>query len=236
MSDVTLVELANTNNPLLRRFSEVAPGSFQHSMQVSNLAAEAAISIGANPMLARTGALYHDIGKMENPAFFTENQSSINPHNKMQDEEKSAQIIIKHVEDGVTIAKKHRLPSLIQGFIRSHHGVSRTKYFFNSLKNKYPDQEIDESKFTYPGPLPYTKEMAVVMMCDAVEAASRSLPEYTDKSINDLVEKIVTDQINEGAFLHAPLTLKNIETIKSLLKEKLKNIYHTRISYPELNK
>jgi len=236
VSDVTLVELANTNNPLLRQFSEEAPGSFQHSMQVSNLAADAALSIGANPMLARTGALYHDIGKIKNPVFFTENQSSINPHNELQDEEKSAQIIIRHVTDGVEVAKKYRLPSLLQDFIRSHHGKNKTKYFYNSFKNKYPNIEIDESKFTYPGPLPYTSEMAVLMMCDSVEAASRSMKEYTDKSINDLVERIINDLMYEGALNNSPLTFKDIETVKTVLKEKLKNIYHTRISYPELNK
>ncbi|MDR1729890.1 MAG: HDIG domain-containing protein [Prevotellaceae bacterium] len=236
VSDVTLVELANTNNPLLRQFSEEAPGSFQHSMQVSNLAADAALSIEANPMLARTGALYHDIGKLKNPVFFTENQSSFNPHNELNDEEKSAQIIIKHVEDGIEIAKKHRLPALLQDFIRSHHGKNKTRYFYNSFCNKYPDKEADESKFSYPGPLPYTREMAVLMMCDAVEAASRSLCEYTDKSINDLVEKIINDLVFEGALNASPLTFKNIETVKAVLKEKLKNIYHTRISYPELNK
>ncbi len=235
VSDVTLVELSNTNNPLLRQFSEEAPGSFQHSMQVSNLAADAALSIGANPMLARTGALYHDIGKIKNPVFFTENQSSVNPHSELHDEEKSAQIIIKHVVDGVEVAKKYRIPSLLQDFIRSHHGKNKTKYFYNSLKNRCPDKEIDESKFTYPGPLPYTKEMAIVMMCDSVEAASRSLHEYTDKSINDLVEKIINDLMHEGAFNNAPITFKNIEMVKTVLKEKLKNIYHTRISYPELN-
>jgi putative nucleotidyltransferase with HDIG domain len=236
ISDVTLVELANTNNPLLRKFSEVAPGSFQHSMQVSNLAADAALAIDANPMLARTGALYHDIGKIMNPAFFTENQSAVNPHTELKDEEKSARIIIKHVEDGVSVAKKYNLPTLLQDFIRSHHGLNKTKYFYNSLKNKYPDKEIDSAKFTYPGPLPYTKEMAVVMMCDSVEAASRSLPEYTDKSINDLVDKIINELMDEGAFKEAPVTFKNIETVKTVLKEKLKNIYHTRISYPELIK
>jgi len=204
-------------------------------MQVSNLAADAALSIGANPMLARTGALYHDIGKVKNPVFFTENQSAVNPHRELQDEEKSAQIIIKHVNDGVEIAKKHGLPSLLQDFIRTHHGKNKTKYFYNSFRNKYPDREIDESKFIYPGPLPYTKEMAVVMMSDSVEAASRSLQEYTDKSINDLVERIVNDLMIEGAFNDAPITFKNIDTVKTVLKEKLKNIYHTRISYPELN-
>ncbi len=236
VSDVTLVELANTNNPLLRQFSEEAPGSFQHSMQVSNLAADAALSIEANPMLARTGALYHDIGKLKNPVFFTENQSSVNPHNELNDEEKSAQIITKHVENGVEIAKKHHLPVLLHEFIRSHHGENKTKYFYNSFRNKYPDKEVNESAFSYPGPLPYTKEMAIVMMCDAVEAASRSLREYTDKSINDLVEKIINDLAFEGALNASPLTFKNIETVKTVLKEKLKNIYHTRISYPELNK
>ena len=140
------------------------------------------------------------------------------------------------MDNGIEIAKKYRLPSLLQDFIRSHHGKNKTKYFYNSFRNKYPDKEIDESKFTYPGPLPYTKEMAVLMMCDAVEAASRSLREYTDKSINDLVEKIISDLVLEGSFKDAPITFKDIETVKAVLKEKLKNIYHTRISYPELNK
>lgn len=236
VSDVTLVELANTNNPLLRQFSEEAPGSFQHSMQVSNLASDAARSIGANPMLVRTGALYHDIGKMANPAFFTENQSSVNPHSEMADEEKSAQIIIRHVADGIAIAKKNSLPEKIQEFIMTHHGKSKTKYFYYTMKNKYPDREIDEEKFTYPGPLPSSKEMAILVMCDAVEAASRSLKEYTDKSINDLVEKIINEQVSEGIFNETPITFKEINTIKSVLKGKLTTIYHTRIVYPELNK
>lgn len=236
VSDVTLVELANTNNPLLRQFSEEAPGSFQHSMQVSNLASDAARSIGANPMLARTGALYHDIGKMANPAFFTENQSSVNPHTEMGDEEKSAQIIIRHVADGLAIAKKNGLPEKIQEFISTHHGKSKTKYFYYTMKNKYPDREIDESKFTYPGPLPTSKEMAILVMCDAVEAASRSLKEYTDKSINDLVEKIINEQVSDGIFNETPITFKEINVIKEVLKGKLTTIYHTRIVYPELNK
>ncbi|MFA6779269.1 MAG: HDIG domain-containing metalloprotein, partial [Paludibacteraceae bacterium] len=234
VSDVTLVELANTNNKLLREFSEIAPGSFQHSMQVSNLAADATLSIGGNPMLARTGALYHDIGKMSNPVFFTENQSGVNPHNEINDEEKSAQIIIKHVTDGISIAEKHGLPQKLQDFIRTHHALSKSKYFYYTFKNKYPDKEVDESKFTYPGPLPFSKEMAVVSMCDSVEAASRSMKEYTDKSINDLVEKIISDQINDGVFKNSPITLRDIEKVKYTLKEKLKTIYHTRISYPEL--
>lgn len=235
MSDVTLVELANTNNELLRKFSEVAPGSFQHSMQVSNLASEAALSIGANPMLARTGALYHDIGKMNNPAFFTENQSSVNPHIELNDEEKSAQIIIKHISDGIAIAKKYGLPEKIQDFIRTHHGDGKTKYFYYTMKNKYPDRVIDESKFTYPGPRPFNKETAILVMCDSVEAASRSLKEYNDQTINDLVENIINGHIQDGIFEDAPITLKQISTIKMVLKEKLKTIYHTRIIYPELN-
>lgn len=233
ISDVTLVELANTNNPLLRQFSEVAPGSFQHSLQVSNLAAEAAASIEGNPMLARTGALYHDIGKISNPVFFTENQTGVNPHDAINDEERSAQIIIRHVTDGLQLAKKHGLPEQIQEFIMTHHGRNVAKYFYTTYKNRYPDKEIDVDKFTYPGPLPHSKEMAVLMICDAVEAASRSLKEYTDSSINDLVERIVDFQIKEGAFKDAPITFQNIETVKSVIKEKLKNMYHTRISYPE---
>lgn len=233
ISDVTLVELANTNNPLLRQFSEVAPGSFQHSLQVSNLAAEAAASIEGNPMLARTGALYHDIGKISNPVFFTENQTGVNPHDAINDEERSAQIIIRHVTDGLQLAKKHGLPEQIQEFIMTHHGRNVAKYFYTTYKNRYPDKDIDVDKFTYPGPLPHSKEMAVLMICDAVEAASRSLKEYTDASINDLVERIVDSQIKEGAFKDAPITFQNIETVKSVIKEKLKNMYHTRISYPE---
>lgn len=233
ISDVTLVELANTNNPLLRQFSEVAPGSFQHSLQVSNLAAEAAASIDGNPMLARTGALYHDIGKISNPVFFTENQTGVNPHDAINDEERSAQIIIRHVTDGLQLAKKHGLPEQIQEFIMTHHGRNVAKYFYTTYKNRYPDKDIDVDKFTYPGPLPHSKEMAVLMICDAVEAASRSLKEYTDASINDLVERIVDSQIKEGAFKDAPITFQNIETVKSVIKEKLKNMYHTRISYPE---
>ena len=162
-----------------------------NAADASNLASEAAQSIGANPMLARTGALYHDIGKMNNPAFFTENQSSVNPHIELNDEEKSAQIIIKHISDGIAIAKKYGLPEKIQDFIRTHHGDGKTKYFYYTLKNKYPDKVIDESKFTYPGPRPYSKETAILVICDSVEAASRSLKEYNDQNINDLVENII---------------------------------------------
>lgn len=233
-SDATLVELANTNNEIFRKFSEVAQASFNHSMQVSNLAEAAAKSIGANPMLVRTGALYHDIGKMNNPTFFTENQNGVNPHVELNDEEKSAQIIIRHVTDGVEIAKKYGLPLKIQEFILTHHGHGKATYFYNTFKNKYPDKEVAEDLFTYPGPSPFTKEQTILMMCDAVEAASRSLESYTDKNINDLVEKIINSQLNEGLYNDSPITLKQIQTIKGVLKEKLKSLYHTRIVYPEL--
>lgn len=236
ISDVTLVELSNTNNSLLRKFSEEAPGSFQHSIQVSNLAAFVAQNIGANPMLARTGALYHDIGKMKSPNYFTENQMGVNIHNQMNDEEKSAQIIISHVADGIAIGKKNNLPQKLLDFIQTHHGKSKCKYFYTTFKNKYPEKEINESIFTYPGPLPFSKEMAVVAMCDSIEAASRSLSDYTETSINNLVEKIVTAQVSEGLYNDAPLTMQDIEYSKKLIKEKLKTMYHTRISYPELNK
>lgn len=236
VSDVTLVELANTNNPLLLQFSEVAPGSFQHSMQVANLADAAAREIGANPMLARTGALYHDIGKMENPVFFTENQSGVNPHDSLNDEETSARIIIDHVANGLRLAKRNSLPEKIQDFIRTHHGTSQAKYFYIKACNKNPETPVDINKFTYPGPRPFSAEMAILMMCDAVEAASRSLKEYTDESITTLVSKIIDSQIAGGEFKDSPLTFRNIEQIKAKLIEKLKIIYHTRISYPEMKK
>lgn len=235
VSDVTLVELANTNNPLLLQFSEAAPGSFQHSMQVANLADAAAREIGANPMLARTGALYHDIGKMDNPLFFTENQNGTNPHDAL-DEESSARIIIDHVANGLRIAKANGLPEKVKDFIRTHHGCSQAKYFYIKAVNKNPDVPVDIEKFTYPGPRPFTREMAILMMCDAVEAASRSLKEHTDESISALVTKIIDAQIADGAFKDAPLTFKNIEQIKAKLIVKLGRIYHTRISYPEMKK
>lgn len=233
-SDVTLVELSNINHPLLRRMSETAPGTFQHSMQVANLAAEAAIQIGAKSQLTRTGALYHDIGKMENPAFFTENQlSGINPHKKLTYEQ-SAQIVINHIKDGMRIADKNNLPQAIKDFIISHHGHGKTKYFYISWKNEHPGEEPKEELFTYPGRNPFSKETAVVMMADAVEAASRSLPEYTEESISDLVDKIVDGQVEDGFFKNCPITFKDITTVKEVFKEKLMTSFHTRISYPEL--
>ena len=234
-SDVTLVELSNINNSLLREMSEVAPGTFQHSLQMANLAAAAANKIGGKSQLVRTGALYHDIGKMVNPAFFTENQSGVNPHQSLSYEQ-SAQVIISHITDGLKLAEKHNLPKVIKDFISTHHGRGLTKYFYISYKNEHPDEEVDQEKFRYPGPNPFTKEQAVLMMADSVEAASRSLPEYTEESISTLVDKIIDTQVSEGYFKECPITFKDIATVKALFKEKLKTMYHTRISYPELRK
>ena len=234
-SDVTLVELSNINNSLLREMSEVAPGTFQHSLQMANLAAAAANKIGGKSQLVRTGALYHDIGKMVNPAFFTENQSGVNPHKSLSYEQ-SAQVIISHITDGLKLAEKHNLPKVIKDFISTHHGRGLMKYFYISYKNEHPDEEVDQEKFRYPGPNPFTKEQAVLMMADSVEAASRSLPEYTEESISTLVDKIIDTQVSEGYFKECPITFKDIATVKALFKEKLKTMYHTRISYPELRK
>lgn len=234
-SDVTLVELSNINNSLLREMSEVAPGTFQHSLQMANLAAAAANKIGGKSQLVRTGALYHDIGKIVNPAFFTENQSGVNPHKSLSYEQ-SAQVIISHITDGLKLAEKHNLPKVIKDFISTHHGRGLTKYFYISYKNEHPDEEVDQEKFRYPGPNPFTKEQAVLMMADSVEAASRSLPEYTEESISTLVDKIIDTQVSEGYFKECPITFKDIATVKALFKEKLKTMYHTRISYPELRK
>ena len=235
-SNVTLVELSNINTPLLRRLSETVPGTFQHSMQVANLAAEAANRIGAKSQLVRTGALYHDIGKMNNPAFFTENQSSgVNPHKNLTYEQ-SAQVVIGHVTDGLRIAEHHRLPKAIKDFITTHHGRGLTRYFYISWVNEHPGEEPDKSLFTYPGPNPQTAEQAILMMADAVEAASRSLKEYNEETIGQLVDKLVDTQVEEGYFRECPITFKDIATVKAVFKEKLKTMYHTRISYPELKK
>ncbi|MBR2638085.1 MAG: HDIG domain-containing protein [Bacteroidaceae bacterium] len=232
VSNVTLIEISNINSELLRKLSQDAPGTFQHSMQVSNLAADAARNIGANSLEVRTGALFHDIGKTLNPIYFTENQSGgINPHNQLSPEE-SARIIIKHVTDGLALADKHHLPRSIKNFISTHHGKSKTGYFYITYKNNHPDEEFDESIFTYPGPKPSTKEQAVLMLADSVEAASHSISEYTAENIDGLVEKIVTAKLNEGELSESPITFQDIEIIKSTFKERLKSIYHTRISYP----
>ena len=234
-SSVTLVELTNTNNPILRKMSKVAQGTFNHSMQVSNLAAEVADKIGAKAQLARTGALYHDIGKVLNPAFFTENQSGVNPHDTIS-EERSAQIIINHVTDGLRLAEKYHLPQVIKEFIRTHHGTGLVKYFYIQYCNKHVGETVDEDAFRYPGPNPQTREQAVVMMCDSVEAASRSLKEYTEESITQLVNRIVDSQLAEGHFKECPITFRDIADAKRTLIDSLKTIYHTRISYPEVKK
>lgn len=231
-SNVTLVELSNINNTVLRRLSEEAPGTFQHSMQVANLAAEVANNLMAKSQLVRTGALYHDIGKLMNPVFFTENQSGVNPHDGLPFE-KSAQIIIRHVPDGLKLADKYKLPKAVKDFIATHHGTSMVKYFYISYKNKYPDREPDPRLFTYPGPNPSTLEQAILMMADAVEAASRSLPEYTEESVSALVEKVIDSQVREGYFKMCPITFREIEIAKEVLKSKLKTIYHTRVQYPD---
>ena len=231
-SDITLIELSNTNNPLLRRMSEVAPGTFNHSIQVANLAGEIANKIGADAQLVRTGALYHDIGKLSNPIYFTENQSGIDPHEMLTDIE-SAQYIISHVTEGLRMADKQNLPKVIRDFIATHHGQGKAKFFFIRYKNEHPDQPVDELLFTYPGPNPFTREQACLMMADSVEAASRSLADYTEASIRSLVERIVDTQVAEGYFRECPITFRDIQYAKTVLIEKLKTIYHTRISYPE---
>ena len=233
-SIVTLVELSDTNNPLLRRLSEEAPGTFQHSMQVANLAAEVANHIGGESQLVRTGALYHDIGKLDNAVFFTENQSGTNPHNALPIIQ-SAQIIIRHVQDGLALADKYKLPQVIKDFISTHHGKSMAKYFYISYKNAFPGSQIDETLFTYPGPNPHTLEQAILMMADSVEAASRSLKEYTEESISDMVDKIINGIVEAGYIKDCPITFLDIEETKEVFKSKLRTIYHTRIQYPEQN-
>jgi putative nucleotidyltransferase with HDIG domain len=235
-SNITLIELSDMNKELLRRMSEVAPGTFNHSIQVGNLAAEIARKIGGNAQLVRTAALYHDIGKIQNPIYFTENQSGgINPHEHLSCLE-SAQMIISHVTEGLKLADKSNLPDVIKQFIATHHGQGKAKYFYVKWKNEHPDEDIDDLLFTYPGPNPYTKEQAVLMMADAVEAASRSLPDYTEQSIRTLVNRIIDSQVDDGFFRECPVTFRDIQYAKTVLIEKLKTIYHTRISYPELKK
>ena len=232
-SNVTLVELSNINNPLLREFSETCPGSFQHSMQVSNLATAAAQEINANVQLVRTGALYHDIGKMANPVYFTENQSGINPHDKLTSEE-SAKIISGHVPEGLRIALKHGLPLVIRDCIRTHHGNGPVRYFYNVYKQTHPNETVP-AVFFYTGVNPSTKESAILMMSDAVEASSRSLKEYSEAEISKLVERIIDLQIREGFYKNVPMTFRDLEKVKFVFKLKLQTIYHTRIAYPEMS-
>lgn len=235
ISNVTLFELSNTNKGLLRNLSEIAPGTFQHSITVGNLAAEIANRIHANSLLVRTGALYHDIGKMTNPVFFTENQAGVNPHDQLSDLE-SAQIIISHVTEGLKLAEKFNLPGIIKDFISTHHGNGLTKFFYINYCNEHPDEKVDKEQFQYPGPNPFTREQAILMMADTVEAASRSLKEYTEESISALTNKLIDSQVADGFFRECPITFRDIALAKSVLIERLKSIYHTRISYPHLNK
>lgn len=234
-SNVTLVELANTNNKILRRMSEEVPGTFQHSLQVGNLAMEVAQKIGADTQLVRTAAMYHDIGKLGNPIYFTENQNGVNPHDKLSHVE-SAKKIINHVTYGLELAEQYKLPNILREFITSHHGLGKVRYFLTQHINDHPNDTIDEKPFTYPGPNPRTREQAILMMADAVEATSRSLKQYTEENISELVDRIINQQIQEGFFNNCPISFQEITTAKQVFKEKLKIIYHTRITYPELNK
>jgi hypothetical protein len=233
ISDATLIELSDTNQPLLRLMAEKAPGTFQHSIQVANLAEEAIYHIGGNSLLARAGALYHDIGKIEKPSYYIENlEAGKNPHDALEFDE-SAKIIIDHVIKGVNLAQKNKLPAPIIDFIRTHHGTTTVQYFYKSYLTKYPEKEVDVSKFTYPGPSPFSKETAVLMMADAVEAASRSYKEPTEKIINQLVDEIIEYQVKQDQFHDANITFKDISMLKGIFKMKLRKIHHGRIKYPE---
>jgi putative nucleotidyltransferase with HDIG domain len=234
LSDVTLLELSDTNHPALRKLAENAPGTFQHVMMVANLAEEAIRKIEGNPLLMRVGALYHDIGKAGAPAFFVENQAGKSPHDDIP-YDKSAEIIIQHVTHGVELAKKYNLPQPIIDFILTHHGTGIVKYFYTRYENEYSTAP-DISKFSYPGPAPFTKETAVLMMADAVEAASRTLKEYNEDTIDQLVEKIINSQMDDNQFEEADITFRDISMVKQVFKQKLMNIYHARIEYPEARK
>ncbi len=233
ITDVTLLELSNTNNKLLRELALKAPGTFQHSMQMANLAEEAVFEIGGNPLLVRTGAMYHDIGKINDPLFFIENQiTGLNPHDELTYEE-SASIIIDHVTAGVEKAKKYNLPEQIIDFIRTHHGTRRTEYFYTLAKKESPDEQVDEKIFTYHGPEPFSKETAVLMMADTVEAVSRTLKKPDEVAISDFVEQAINKQMANHQFDNADITLRDISKIKKVFKKKLMNIYHLRIEYPD---
>ncbi len=233
VSDVTLIELSNTNQPLLRKLAEEAPGTFQHSLQVANLAEAITHRIGGNPFLAYAGALYHDIGKTNQPVYFIENQSAgMNPHSNL-DYKESAKVIIDHVTYGVKLARRNKLPEVLIDFINSHHGTSQAKYFYTLYKNEHPDQDVDATDFTYPGPRPKSKETSVVMLIDGIEAATRALKEKTHENIRELIEKMVQQKLDEGQLDNADLTLRDITIVKETLIEKLINIYHVRIEYPK---
>ena len=233
VSDVSLIELADTNQPLLRKLAQEAPGTFQHSMQIANLAEEVIIRIGGNPFLVRAGALYHDIGKINQPAFFIENQAAgMSPHSKLDNKE-SARIIIDHVTHGVKVARRHKLPEVLIDFISSHHGTTQAKYFYTMYKNEHPEEEVDPKEFTYPGPPPKSKETSVVMLTDGIEAATRALKEKTHENLQALIEKMVNEKLESGQLENADLTLRDIRIFKETILEKLINIYHVRIEYPE---
>ena len=235
VSTVTMVELADINNPLLMRLSNECPGTFQHSIAVSNLASDAAARIGANVQLVRAGALYHDIGKLSNPAFFTENQHGVNPHDALPPE-RSAAIVINHVSDGLKLAENARLPESIRQFIREHHGAGMAKYFYITACNANPDGKVDPSAYSYPGPNPRSRETSVLMMADAVEAASRSLQDHTREDIANLVNRIIDSQIADGLHSESNLEFKDVPTIKDAFIKRLMTIYHSRIAYPTVNK
>jgi len=233
ISDTTLLLLADPNQPLLRKLADEAPGSYQHSLQVANLAEEAARAINANLHLVRTGSLYHDIGKIANPNHFIENQvDEISPHEKLNPKD-SAKIILNHVRYGVTLAKNYKIPVQVIDFIRTHHGTTIAYFFYKKYIDQYPEEKGVEKVFAYPGPKPFSKETAVVMMADAVEASSRCLDKYTEEGISELVERIVYLQEQDGQFSDVPLTYKDISDIKSVFKKRLSNIFHARIAYPE---
>ncbi|MFD0749114.1 HD family phosphohydrolase [Mucilaginibacter calamicampi] len=230
-SDITLIELTNTNAPLLREMAFTAPGTFQHSLQVANLAENAIYAIGGNALLVRAGALYHDIGKMDNPLFFIENQNSVfNPHDKLPYEE-SAQVIIRHVSRGIEMAQKGGIPDIVIDFIRTHHGNTRVDYFYQSFLKNFPEKIVDENTFRYPGPIPFSKETGVLMLADSIEAASRSLKQPDEPSINNLVDRIVKYKLDQGQLNDSDITLKDLETIKTIFKRMLMSIYHVRINY-----
>ena len=234
-SRVTLVELSDINNPLLRELSEECPGTFNHSMAVSNLASAAASRIGANVQLVRTGALYHDIGKIKNPAFYTENQHGVNPHDAL-DPIQSARIVTGHVNEGLALAEKAKLPKVIRNFISEHHGAGKARYFYTTYCNAHPDEEVDPANFTYPGPNPQSKETSLLMMADSVEAASRSMTNHSPEAISALVNKIIDSQIAEGLHNESPISFRDVSTIKEVFAQRLRTMYHSRISYPELKK
>lgn len=232
ISVVTLVELSDINNPLLRELSEECPGTFQHSMAVANLVTGAAHRVGANVQLVRAGALYHDIGKTKNPAFFTENQHGVNPHNALTPVQ-SARVIINHVTDGVKIAEKEKLPRVIRDMILQHHGTTTARYFYNTYCNEHPGEEVDPAPFTYPGPNPQSKEASLLMMADVVEAASRSLKDHNPETIEALVNRLIDAQVAEGLHKDSPLSFRDITTIKKAFINTLLTMYHVRIAYPE---